>query len=142
MIDIWLYRTQGIGFLTNFVYRVSSESFIFIYMYTYKAHTYQMVLKSIPQPKFFLFLNVSKLYFVYTSCLSVCLLICLSVCLFVCLFVPNKRQNGWTDRAHDPREGLWNIKIEEEKMDFILKMRLIYVFIWSLYWSCIIIHFT
>jgi len=39
------------------------------------------------------------------------------------MFVPNKRQNGWTDRAHDPREGLWNIKIEEEKMDFILKMQ-------------------
>ena len=88
-----------------------------------------MVLKSIPQPKFFLFLNVSKLYFVYTSCLSVCLLIWVSVCLFVCLFVSNKRQNGWTDRAHDPSEGFWNIKIEEEKMDFILKMRLVNVFI-------------
>ena len=42
----------------------------------------------------------------------------LSVCLSVCLFVSNKRQNGWTDRAHifcgtsrDPREGLEIIKI-------------------------------
>jgi len=46
---------------------------------------------------------------------------CLSVCLIVCLFVvSNKRQNGWTDQAHilrgtshDPREGLWMIKISK-----------------------------
>ena len=38
--------------------------------------------------------------------------------LSVCLFVPNKRPNGWTDRAQifcgtsrSPREGLWMIKI-------------------------------
>ena len=41
----------------------------------------------------------------------------LPVCLFVCLFVSNKRQNGWTDRAHffcgtsrDPREGWSNFQ--------------------------------
>ena len=40
---------------------------------------------------------------------------CLSVCLY-----PLKRQNGWTDRAqilrrtsHDPRVGLWRIKISK-----------------------------
>ena len=38
----------------------------------------------------------------------------------VCLFVYNKCQNGWTDRAqifrrtsHDPRVGLWRIKISK-----------------------------
>ena len=47
-------------------------------------------------------------------------IIWLSGCLFVRLYVSiNKRQNGWTDRSkilcgtsHDPRECLWNIKIE------------------------------
>ena len=41
-------------------------------------------------------------------------------CLSVCLFVSNKRQNGWTDRAHifcgtsrDPRKGFWIIKISK-----------------------------
>ena len=44
--------------------------------------------------------------------------VCLFVCLFVGMFVSNKRQDGWTDQAHifcgtshDPREGLWMIKI-------------------------------
>ena len=39
----------------------------------------------------------------------------------VCLFVSNKRQNGWTNRAHifcgssrDPREGLWMIKFKKK----------------------------
>ena len=47
-------------------------------------------------------------------------LACLSVCLSVCPFVSNKRQNGWTDWAqifcgtsHDPREGLWIVKIKK-----------------------------
>ena len=42
----------------------------------------------------------------------------LFVRLGVCLFVSNKHQNGWTDpvqffcgTSHDPREGLWMIKI-------------------------------
>ena len=37
-----------------------------------------------------------------------------------CLFVSNKRQNVWTDRAqilcgtlHEPRKGLWMIKIKK-----------------------------
>ena len=40
--------------------------------------------------------------------------------LSVCLFVSNKRQNGWTDRAHifcrisrDPKEGLGMIKVSK-----------------------------
>ena len=44
----------------------------------------------------------------------------LFICLSVCLFESNKRQNGYTDwtqilcgTSHDPREGLWMIKIKK-----------------------------
>ena len=76
----------------------------------------------------------------------------LSVCLSVCLFVSNKRQNGWTDRAHifcgtshDPREGLWMIKFSkiclhqnsifenfENPQIFFLKIRKIFCFYYLL----------
>ena len=70
---------------------VGNPGFIlYIYIYTYR---------------------VTNIY-IYT------LLVFLSVCLFFCPFVSIKPQNGWTDKAkivcgtlHDPREGLWNIKI-------------------------------
>ena len=52
----------------------------------------------------------------------------LSVCLSICLFVPNKRQNGWTDRAQifcgksrDHRKGLWMIK--KIFQDFLKQLR-------------------
>ena len=55
-------------------------------------------------------------------------------CLSVCLFVTDKRQKGWVDRAkilcgtsHGPREGFWNIKIEERK---ILEKS------WNFFWKC------
>jgi len=45
-------------------------------------------------------------------------ILCVSVWVSVCLFESNKCQNGWTHRiknlcgiSHDPREGLWIIKI-------------------------------
>ena len=49
-------------------------------------------------------------------------ILCLSVLswVFACLFVSNKHQNDWTNPAqilcatsHDPREGLWMIKIKK-----------------------------
>ena len=58
---------------------------------------------------------------------------CLSVLVFLAMFVSNKRQNGWTDRAqilcgtsHDPREGLWRIKISKlasNKIRFSLNLK-------------------
>ena len=51
---------------------------------------------------------------------------CLAVCLSD-LFESNKRQNGWTDRAqilcgtsHDPREGLWMLRITKTCIQTLL----------------------
>ena len=56
------------------------------------------------------------------------------LCLSVCLFVSNKRQHGWTDQAlilcgtlHDPREGLWMIKISK----ISLQQQLIFIKFWK-----------
>ena len=61
-----------------------------------------IILLSLSLPLLFTYL------YIYFACL----------CLSVCPFVSNKRQTGGTDRAqifcgpsHDPREGLWNIKV-------------------------------
>ena len=50
------------------------------------------------------------------------------VCMSVRIFVSNKRQIGWTDRSsHDPRKGLWMIKIPKlclNKIRFSLNLKI------------------
>ena len=69
------------------------------------------------------FISYTKVKCYYIYYLYIYLLVCLDVCLFVCLFISNKRQNSCTDPAkkccgtsHDPREGLWLIKISKSSL--------------------------
>ena len=69
------------------------------------------------------------------------------LCLSVCLFVSNKHQHGWTDQAHilcgtlhDPREGLWMIKISKISLQqssifikFKKSTKFLLLFFWNVY---------
>ena len=72
-------------------------------------------------------------------------ILCVSVWVSVCLFESNKCQNGWTHRiknlcgiSHDPREGLWIIKIskispQQKFTTFFIKSALLFCYYFTMY---------